>query len=279
MNCLIEDYLKRNNITDETFGRLGNLGYILNREEINTLIAKYGVDKDTVDAFVSIADILGYDREFRDVPSNIFQSLSYYFDNNGSTYQTRSIGLLEYDSDEILEKLQNSFYSEPIFVEELEYNKFAISVNGLHRYSVLRTLYLMEYSKISDDVEAVQKLNEKYTIPVKLSKKDYLKTYSKFFLQEDPSIDRIRDEFAPVTLRRTDKMEILYLDGSRECLNDTELLSKARKVALQSLQDPLYYEGIVHYASKYPSFYQFVNNNIYDLQLNDEITPSKVEGL
>ena len=39
------------------------------------------------------------------MPSNIFQSLSYYFDNNGSAYQTRSIGLLEYNSDEILEKL------------------------------------------------------------------------------------------------------------------------------------------------------------------------------
>jgi len=56
--------------------------------------------------------------------------------------------MLDYSSEEIIEKLSSSFNDEPICVQEIDKGKYAISTNGMHRYSVLRAHYLLELQRV-----------------------------------------------------------------------------------------------------------------------------------
>src|SRR5574344_1063660 len=110
-----------------------NNAYIFNDFEINPIVASYGIFVGKSEKrMVSVADILGYNMRSE---TNIFKSIPNFFETDGDGYHSRSIGLLNYSSDEIMGQLKSSFEKEPISLQEIKNNKYIISNNGLHRFT------------------------------------------------------------------------------------------------------------------------------------------------
>ena len=52
----------------------------------------------------------------------------------------------------------------------------------MHRFSVLRTLYLIEMMHAKGNIEKEKEIHEKYRIPALVENIDYIKTYSNYLL-------------------------------------------------------------------------------------------------
>ena len=63
------------------------------------MVAKYGFYNEEEDAFISIADIIGYQKNIMQ-SSNIFLSISFFFESNADEYHSRSIDLLNYNAND-----------------------------------------------------------------------------------------------------------------------------------------------------------------------------------
>ncbi len=185
-------------------------------KDINHIVYKYGMFDETETKIVSIANIIGHNSFFS---GNVFEQLDELFDNNGDSYHQRSVGMLDYDNDEIIEKLSRSFKSEPIEVNEIEENQSVISTNGLHRWTTLRCHYLAELQTTTN----IEELNKKYEIPVRSEKCNYTKTYCNYFLNLIPGLSMtIRNQYDS-NYKKTGNVELTLKEG-KKILNDDELL-------------------------------------------------------
>ncbi|MBR4261249.1 MAG: hypothetical protein IKQ33_04800 [Clostridia bacterium] len=149
-----------------------------NKREINTIIARYGMYKNKQNERICIADVIGKDRG---KSQNILAELNGLFDRAGESYKKRSVSMLQYHSNEIINKLSNSFKVEPIELKEIKLGKYIVGNNGMHRVNLLKVHYLNE-CKNCNNRDEITVLNEKYTIDVILEKLDVIKTYSKYVL-------------------------------------------------------------------------------------------------
>ena len=77
--------------------------HIYSPMEVNKIVSDYRFQVGTSTRYVSIADIVGYDTSFHGNSSNIFDSMDYFFDKYGTSYQKRSTQMLEYSKDDIIE--------------------------------------------------------------------------------------------------------------------------------------------------------------------------------
>ena len=242
-------------------------------QHLNDVLAKSTAFYDSEESVeISVADIYGYDTCKGE---NIFESFEKYFESNGDTYHTRSIGLLDYSSDEIIKKIDRSFYSEPIKVAEVEKNKYVITVNGRHRFTVLRAHYLMELYKsiIPDEKE----LKEKYKIPVKCERLNTLKTYSVYILRQCGLKEGIRVDWDE-NYRPTGLLEFVKSDGTKEKIDDTHLL---KMTALAIENNPKIIRDIQARAYLSESFKEYVQKYFPQLlidtpkeELSNDITRS-----
>lgn len=220
---------------------------IYSKKDIDRIVDEYGVYTESDFSEISIANIVGYNFTFLNVNPNIIYSLPSFFDENGDGYHSRSVGLLKYSSDDIIEKLSLSFEQEPMIVDEVKNNIYIINGNGLHRYTVLRILYLSEVSKTKDP-EGLKRIAQKYTIPVQLRKLDKIKTYSMFLLTEifNKDIKKLELEYDREKYTYTGNTIVVDCDDQKASLNDEKLIAFIR-------------EKIELFKEKYPSriFYDF----------------------
>ena len=228
INTDIQRFFKRNNININQIS-INVDCRVYSEREVNEISAQCGVRQKQTLTEVGIADIVGY-REGR---ANIFLTMSEFFDSTGEVYQTRSLGMLEYSTDEIMMRLGDSFEREPIIVDDIGGGKYVVSANGLHRYTILRAHYLNELEKCQGNKQKELRLKEKYFIPVKVNELDHIKTYSKFLLKKyDKDIIRIMSDWDE-NYRYTGKMDIRYSDGRNRILGDRELIDLVRKTMSQ----------------------------------------------
>ena len=232
------EFLRDNDIDIEELEEKGlssNFAY----EDLNPIFYEYGFENKTVMKDVSIADIVGFSKYQIDGARTIIDGFKWCFDETGGEYKKRGLGMLKIDKDEIVEKLQKSFYKEPITVIETEGNKYNIYTNGMHRFIVLRLLYLSELVKAGENPERIEALRKKYTIPVDVTEINKNKTYSKFLimrankfeLDPDKRISSIRSEYNQNRVK-TDNVEVIYRNGSKKVLNEKELIDMARREAI-----------------------------------------------
>lgn len=192
-------------------------------QHLNDVLAKgkafYNLEEN---AEISVADIYGYDTCKGE---NIFESFEKYFDSNGDAYHTRSIGMLDCTRNEIVGEIKRDFKTKPpeesIKVAEVEKNKYVITVNGRHRFTVLRALYLMELHK--SGYKNSEELKEKYKIPVKCERLNTLKTYSIYILKQCGLKEEVRVDWDE-NYRLTGLLEIVKSDGTKEKIDDNKLL-------------------------------------------------------
>lgn len=219
-------FLEKNNINLEALkeGDLDSIHHILRPYNVNRLITlTHPFFKEEKAINISIADILGYDKEYCGA-YYFLESIPSFFYRNGTPYQQRSIELLSLTSDDIMERLALSFVKEPIKVQELEDNAYIISTNGLHRFTMLKIHYLIEYEKSNKTEEEIVALNKKYTIPVLSEKLDYVKTYSNLilnYLNDEYDLHTEYDE----NNKKTGNLVYCQNSGAKKTITDQELVA------------------------------------------------------
>lgn len=186
MNNLVKAWLAKEGI-DYNFVKNKVDCSLLRANDVNPIVSKYGIYYGEKDEKISIGDIIGFENDgqtlFHGRGKDIFEELNYLFNGEGGEYTSRSLGMLDYSKEEILNNLAKSFEEQPITVIDVGDGKFSVAGNGKHRFTLLKAFYLSELSNIDEnDIEKIQQLKDKYTIPVKLSRLDYNQTYSVFFI-------------------------------------------------------------------------------------------------
>ncbi len=177
MNKCNEAFIRRLNIDFSEFD-----SRVYTTKDINPIVAEYEVQGEGEIKSVPLEFMYGVDKQVDIVPDYTFPKiLDSYFDAEGDGYHSRSVGMLQYDENNVIDKLQGSFSSEPMVLHEVDMDKYVVSTNGMHRFLVMRLLYLSARSKCKNETE-LNELIKKYTIPVKSKKIDLLKTYCKYLI-------------------------------------------------------------------------------------------------
>ena len=256
MSKELMEFIQKHNIDiDSIYDELR----IYSEGEINHIIANNRLNGGSSVEMVSIADIIGYQYDWRGLSNNIAKNFSGFF-GRADEYHSRSIGMLSYSSDEIIEKLSPSFDKEPITILELDRGRKVISDNGLHRYTVLRLHYIHELNKVKGNKEKEEELRQKYTIPVEVTKVDLLKTYCQYIISFI-SLDAISllndydDYYKPTgKVRACSSNETIILD-------DEQLLNYTKNIIRNIPENMVecFLNDIVMNCDKYASLNLFVN--------------------
>ena len=252
---------------------------IYNEKEINRLIADYKIEGPTKIEEVSIADIIGYDYSWKELTNNAAKNFSGFFSHQDS-YHSRSLGMLTYSSEEIIEKLRYSFTSEPIKVFELDDERKVISVNGLHRYALLRIHYINELKKAKGNIEKEKQLRQKYTIPVSVTKVDLLKTYCHFLI-DSVNTDRVYlSNHFDENYNKTGNVKVC-LEDKKIVMNDEELIVYTKKLLKGMVQSRVswFLDDINYYSEKYSSFKKIIETYfVEEIALLTDNTNKKGRG-
>lgn len=176
MNRCNDYFFKKNNID---FSKTDSSIY--HTYDINEIVAKYEVQGKRIWTQVSVENIYGMYLFKGEIPKSFPEVFDHFFDEMGRGYQTRALGMLEYDESNVIDRLQKSFITEPMSLIEVDRKKYLMLSNGMHRFLVLRSLYLSMKSKCKREIDHLD-LIKKYTIPVEVTKVDLLKTYCKYLI-------------------------------------------------------------------------------------------------
>lgn len=270
MNECNAEFFRRNGIVIEDICSRIDCG-IRTNEDVNPIIAEYGFQTDSEKEMISIADIVGYDTEFRGINKiNIFLSLDNFFKEGGDGYHTRSLGMLDFNKDNIVEQLKQSFELEPMSLIETGEGSYTILNNGLHRYTLLRILYLSEIAHANGDKEKIAEIGKKYTIPAEVTGVDLDKTYCKYLLQ------RVTDEYNEMKVKdieteydgnykRTGNAVIKYENGDKEVLTNEQMLELTKERVYEDQSFSKNYTELQRVYDKYPSFRMFIDEEFADI--------------
>lgn len=232
------------------------------KEDINRIVYTNGLYDKEEDTYISIADIVGYDYSWRN-SRDIILSFDNYFNKQGTNYQTRSISMLNYSSEEIIDGLSKSFIKEPICIQEAERGIYTISTNGLHRYTILKMHYLNDLIK-STSASSRRALKEKYKIPVRIQRINYIKTYCNYLLDTFFSIDLYQERDGKG--RTTGKTRII--SEKKEIVMTDEELIKYTREKLKNVDSVLYEnaeKAVSLRSEKYQSFQNFIQEYFSDI--------------
>lgn len=218
----------------------------------------YAFSEPSIMGEVCIEDILSTSNIKFDI--GFFKIMGDYFDKDGSDYHKRSLGMLEYNTEEIVEKLSNSFIEHPISVNEIEKGKYIISYNGLHRYYVLKAHFLKEMVSAQTEEEK-NRIRKKYTIPVKIQNLNYLRTYCNYIIHLLANTSLKKDYL-------TNELFVIE-NGMKKILTDEELIEYTRNILLNNQNENI--SDIKYYLKHDESFKEFFlkyYNEIYNSMFN-----------
>jgi hypothetical protein len=151
--------------------------------------------------------------------------------------------MLEYSSEEVVDKLRRSFITDPMYVNECGENSYEIGQNGMHRYHILKFHYLKERLGISpDDVDAIVALDEKYKVDYQVKHVDYTKTYCAYFLDRVKQCDRILVENEVIDREKTGNSivtQVIGKESKEQIMDDDSLVNVTRDLLLRFLDSPI----------------------------------------
>jgi len=139
-NRTIYEFLKQNGIDINNISN--NVNRKLNALSKETILSSYlySVYEPTITETVSIRNLVGtsaIDSKYRcDTVIPLFNLLEDFFDRDGDTYHNRSVELLDYESKELVQRLQPSFLNDPIYFTAIG-EKLYVTINGNHRAFLL----------------------------------------------------------------------------------------------------------------------------------------------
>ncbi len=126
---------------------------------------------------IPLSKIFGFSDSHINIDNSYFSNFSNFFNSRkNEQYYNRAISMLEYSSDEIINKLSKSFEDEPICTISID-GKYYISSNGLHRFMVLKLYYMLELY----NGKTIEELDNKYMIKISNKELNTLKLFTDFF--------------------------------------------------------------------------------------------------
>lgn len=137
-NTTIKRFIEEKGI-DYSFIENNTEAICYNKNDINPIVARFGMYQNKKWENITIDNVIGKDRG---KTQNLLNELENLFNKDGDSYKRRSISMLEYDSKEIVEKLEKSFLKEPIELKEIKPGKYIIGNNGMHRINLIRLHYI-----------------------------------------------------------------------------------------------------------------------------------------
>ena len=262
MSKVVENFFNRNKYNP-------NIKFkIKTKEEINPILYFCCITGEREIKKVSVANILGFDYMCYNLENDLCKNMNYFFDEQGTGYQRRSIGMLEMNKDEFLDKMKRVCKEDTMCLIQCDNKKFVVSSNGLHRFNVLKIHYLSDLNNIDHlSFDAIKDLKKKYEFDMEVTRVDYVKTYSYFILHNlnaDFTVKPIWDK----DWNSTNQSEVIFKDKSR-IFSDDELV-----VLVQEVVEMCKNNGLINvdffneYYNKVESFREFVGNN--DLHLVDK---------
>ena len=247
-------FLIRNGMTYEELEKSISVS-ISSQEDIDPILYKYRIGTDGEKENVSIADVVGYDYSYMRCGNDLLKAFPNFFDSTKRDgYHTRSLSMLDLTTENGVRALTPSFKEEPMKLADAPGGRYTINGNGMHRYSVLRSLYLIEMAKSKGNKEQEQAIREKYTVPALVSKIDYVKTYSNFVLTTLKMaywVGNERDEQNNLTGR----VKVETTNGENLFLTNEELLEYVRNVISTQMDSPSM-QWLLDFDN--PSFQQFL---------------------
>lgn len=255
------EFLERNNIPIMDVPQITER--IIEPIEIDSILEELVISTEEVSTNISIADILGYASPRK---RDIIESISEFFDGQKDGYHKRSIGMLNYTPDNIMAGLERSFDVEPMKVREVEPGSCFISGNGMHRFTILKIMYLIEKYRGAD----IEKLRQKYTIPVFLNKVDKIKTYCSYLIRQFSDNIHVYSEIDN-DHHKTDKVEVINgTTNTTRILADEELIIFTTELLRDINLDIPKLLSLSKHVEKNPSFYEFLNTYFKDLLIEVE---------
>lgn len=215
-NTTIKRFIEEKGI-DYSFIENNTEAICYNKNDINPIVARFGMYKNKKWENITIDNVIGKDRG---KTQNLLNELENLFNKDGDSYKRRSVSMLEYDSKEIVEKLRKSFIKEPVELKEIKQGKYIISNNGMHRINLIRLHYINEMKinkKINIDIQ------EKYSIKVRIEEIDIVKTYSKYLISLLNKNVLIEDEIDNNYLK-TNNVVLYDENDNPEILNYQQLI-------------------------------------------------------
>lgn len=105
MNATVLEFLQKHQIPTPENASGVNFS-IKSAHQINHVINDHKLSlTEDIRTKVSIANIVGYDYKYRELaPYNFLENLSFFYDANGTGYQTRSTSMLNYSTEEVIKK-------------------------------------------------------------------------------------------------------------------------------------------------------------------------------
>ena len=260
----LEEFLTRNGVDYEGFVESYARKILRVYEEYDESISRFAIFEDRKKEKVNAKDLLGGpDYLFRD--SGLLDNFVSLFNPYGDTYHSRANGMLEYSSDEVIERLDRSFREEPILLSNIG-DKLFLSGNGNHRIHLLMMHYYMDTFK-GKDVE------DKYVFPAEVKHLDLIKTYANYMgsLLWDESF-KVISEYDIETFVMTGRSLVKY-HGEELVLTDEQLIEflRERLEALKALDEDYYIDAVEAMWNRYQReesgmFKQFVELHLPELE-------------
>ncbi len=277
MNNTILKFLKKHDINMNVLKKKCELG-VKSSRDVNDIVHSYFIGKDEEKKKVYIANIVGYNyNTMRLDNTNIIDNMSYFYDEDGTSYSTRSLNLLNLSTDEVVYRLSDSFTRDPIYLLEADKGKFVIDSNGLHRLHVLKAHYLKELSELDKkDTMGYKILKDKYTIETVVRQIDFTKTYAWFLLQRlamyyDSDID-IRQQYnnegkntGNVFVELNGEKSVLLSEKQLVNLLRNEMSKFLKGNSFSKLDKTQFIDYVNKNLGKYASFKEFFKQNLQEI--------------
>lgn len=261
INKTISNFFRKNDIDIRNFKAKDSV--IQSLFDINEIAFEYGKYHNYVKKSVCISQIAGFERDKSNEDiRNIFLTLGNFFNKSGDKYRSRSIGMLNYQINNIMEELLPSFDTDPIILKGTGEKKY-ILLSGFHRYNLLKCFYLQELLKFGKSKNEKAEIDLKYSFNAKISELDENLTYSSYLLSlfSDNQII-IKQDFKADNDRiiLTEKAKV-NVQGKKEYIEDSEKLIKWINMIIKE-NDYTKMTEIVDYYNKISSFKKFVDEKV-----------------
>lgn len=265
INECIDKFLARNNFSLQEVTLNDDMQNTISRY-INIIIKNYGVtDEVKLPKKVCVRDIVGFEP-----CSDLFNLLSIlrkmYDEDSTETYSKRDVEQLDLSKDKMIERIKQTALKDEIRLDLVDDGKYVVSINGCHRTSLLRLMYLLESKGKSEEEQSI--IDEKYTIDCFAKTYDYDVTYIYFILSYIGIIDQLYQD-CDEHLNYNKTYIVKDYEGNRKIYTREELINYFLTIVNQEefLNNNYAIQMLVINAKKYQSLREFLEKYVPTLTL------------
>ena len=266
LNDELSEFCKNNGITEEDIEKISKNEMSKNKQksEINPIVHTYGIKESTESIEeVYVKDIVGFEPITASI--NLIDTLNSAYSNTAYGERHDIKEKLQSSKDKMIEEIKESTNHELIDLNYISEGQYVLSVNGCHRISMLRFLYIDEVLKKEKPIEEI---NEKYKIKASVIRYDLTLTYMNYLLSSFGIVRSIRQEHPNV-----DSYVIKYLNGEERAFSREAISTSFGEIIEQNKIniDDYNLSRVNSFANDIPSLKGFMKTYTPDLLKTNEL--------